>query len=240
LIEHTNVCNIADDTTPYACDMDLPNLLRNLESDAASAMMWFDANCMKSNQSKCHFLLTSTGPKEGPRGLPEHMWIKAGDQVIWESYKERLLGISIDKYIKFEEHLTDICKKASSKVTALSRMVRIVTLNQKRTLMKSFIESQFSFCPIVWMFCLSRKMNNRINHIQERGLRIVYQDYTSSFDELLAKDKSVRIHHKNIQRVALEMFKVKHDLCPKLFRRNIYTCCKSRKCKDIHNTTCKF
>jgi hypothetical protein len=96
LFVNTNVCNIADDTTPYACDTDLPTLLKNLESDATSAMMWFDANCMKSNQSKCHFLLTSTGPKDGPPGLPERMWIKAGDQVIWESDQERLLGMEID------------------------------------------------------------------------------------------------------------------------------------------------
>ena len=218
LFINTNVCNIADDTTPYACDTDLPTLLQNLESDAASAMMWFDANCMKSNQSKCHFLLISTGPKEGPPGLPEQMWIKAGDQIIWESSKEKLLGMSIDKYIKFDHHLTDICKKASGKVTALSRLVRIVPLDKKIILMKSFIESQFSFCPLVWMFCLSRKLNNRINHIHKRGLRIVYQDYTSSFGELLAKDKSVCIHHRNIQRVALEMFKVKNDLCPEIMK----------------------
>ena len=95
-------------------------------------------------------------------------------------------------------------------------------MNKKRTLMKSFIESQFSFCPLVWMFCLSRKLNDRINHIHERGLRIVYRDYTSSFSELLAKDESVCIHHKNIQRVALQMFKVKYDLCPEI-TKDIFT-----------------
>ena len=84
--------------------------------------------------------------------------------------------------------------------------------------MKSFIESQFSYCPLIWMFCLSRKLNNRINHIQERGLRIVYQDYTSSFEELLKKDESVCIHHRNIQLVAVEMFKIKNDLCPEIMK----------------------
>ena len=58
------------------------------------------------------------------------------------------------------------------------------------------------------MFC-SMKMNRKINHIEERALRLVYDDYLSSFDELLRKDNSVCIHHRNIQRVAIEMFKVK-------------------------------
>ena len=90
-----------------------------LESDVQSAIIWFDANGMKSNQSKCHFLLASTG-------LSEHIWIKAGDQTIWESSQEKLLGLSIDKQIKFDKHITNICKNARAKVTALSRMVKIV------------------------------------------------------------------------------------------------------------------
>ena len=77
--------------------------------------------------------------------------------------------------------------------------------------MKSFIESQFSYCPLIWMFC-SRRMNQKINHIHERAFRVVYKDYTSSFEELLKRDKSVCIHHQNIQKVAIEMFKVKNNV----------------------------
>ena len=69
------------------------------------------------------------------------------------------------------------------------------------------------------MFNLSRTLNNnKINRIHERGLRIVYEDYSSSYDDLLKKDGSVRVHHKNIQTVAVVMFKVKHDLCPELMK----------------------
>ena len=87
--------------------------------------------------------------------------------------------------------------------------------------MDAFIESQFSYCPLVWMFC-SRKMNNKMNHIHERALRLVYQDYTASFDDLLKKDNSLRFHHRNIHQVAIEMFKVKHDLSPP-FMKEIFT-----------------
>ena len=81
--------------------------------------------------------------------------------------------------------------------------------------MKMFIESQFSYCPLIWMFC-SRTLNKRINFIHERALRIVYNDYVNSFDFLLRKDNSVNIHHRNIQKLAIEMYKVKHGLCPKM------------------------
>ena len=85
---------------------------------------------------------------------PEHLWVKVGEHQIWESSRERLLGLSIDKDLNFNTHLSNICKKASSKVTALARMVKLIPFNKKRILlMKSFIESQFSYCPLLWMFC---------------------------------------------------------------------------------------
>ena len=76
----------------------------------------------------------------------------------------------------------------------------------------------FSYCPLVWMFCHSRRLNRRINHIHERGLRIVYEDYASSFPQLLKINGSVCIHHKNIHLVAILMFKVKNALCPEIMR----------------------
>ena len=92
-------------------------------------------------------------------------------------------------------------------VTALGRLVNIVSWEKKRIIMSAFIESQFCYCPLVWMFCHSRKLNNRINRIHERGLRMVYGDYTSTFEDILRRDESVTVHHRNVQLVAVEMFK---------------------------------
>ena len=76
--------------------------------------------------------------------------------------------------------------------------------------MKAFITSQFSFFPIVWVFY------SKINALQERALRITYGDKTSSFNELLEKDNSVSIHHKNLQAPATEMYKVSNIMFPKI------------------------
>ena len=81
--------------------------------------------------------------------------------------------------------------------------------------MKAFINSHFGYCPLVWLFH-SRKLNHRINSIHERALRIVYNDYCSSFQSLLAKDSSVSIHIKNIQCLAVELYKVANGMSPKI------------------------
>ena len=64
----------------------------------------------------------------------------------------------------------------------------------------------------------NKAFTKKIDRIHERGLRMVYRDYESSFQELLVKDGSVCIHHRNIQLVAIEMYKVKHDLCPEIMK----------------------
>ena len=73
-----------------------------------------------------------------------------------------------------------------------------MSLNQRRTLMKAFIKSQSVYCPLIWMFH-SSLVNEKINHFRERALSIVYKDYISSSEELFERDKSVTIHHRNIQ-----------------------------------------
>ena len=78
---------------------------------------------------------------------------------------------------------------------------------------KAFIACEFGYCPLVWMFH-SRKVNSRVNKLHERALRIMYQDYASSFTELLEKDNSIIIHNRNIQLLATELFKVKNGLSP--------------------------
>ena len=84
--------------------------------------------------------------------------------------------------------------------------------------MKAFITSQFSYCPLVWMFH-SRTLNNRINKIHERALRLAYKNETFlSFGDLLKRDRSVSIHQKNLQILATEICKTKNDLGPKIMK----------------------
>ena len=66
--------------------------------------------------------------------------------------------------------------------------------------------------------CHSRDLNHKINKLHERALRVVYENKDLTFEELLEMDESFTIHEKNLQKLATEMYKVKHNLCPKPFQ----------------------
>ena len=78
-----------------------------------------------------------------------------------------------------------------------------MNFSKRRKLLKSFIESQFCYAPLVWIFH-NRTVEKKINRVHERALRCVYRDDTSSFEDLLLKDGTITIHQRNIQLLAIE------------------------------------
>ena len=159
---------------------------------------------MKVDTGKSHLLLSSN-----PRATAtiDNSYIESEDEQV-------LLGITIGSNLTFENHINSICKKASQKLNALARITTYMNVQKQRTIMKSFVTSQFSYCPLIWMFH-SRRLISRMNSIHERVLRITYQDNTSTFKELLNKDNSVSVHHRNLQVLATEMFKIHRFLSKK-------------------------
>ena len=68
-----------------------------------------------------------------------------------------------------------LCKKAGRKLSVLARLSNYMSFEKRKILLKTFVESQFGYCPLTWMFHGSR-VNSKINHIHERALRIIYKN----------------------------------------------------------------
>ena len=143
------------------------------------------------NAGKCHFMCLGKDKRNQTfifKGL-----------VMRNSKEQTMLGVII--YIincLLKVTLRILCKKASQKISALSRLSSYLNDSQKRLVLNSIVKSQFSCCTIVWMFC-SRTSNNMINKVHERALRVILDDYESDFETLLQNNNDICNHHRNIQ-----------------------------------------
>ena len=198
-----DIANYADDSTPFSAKNNHKSVLDELELSSSILFKWLRLNYMKANTDKSHILLS--GKNKQAANIDGHQIISEDEQV--------LLGVTIDSNLTFESHINNLCKKSSAKLNALARISGYMDIKKRRIIMKSFITSQFSYCPLVWMFH-SRRLNNKINSIHERALRTTYGDQKSTFPELLIKDNSVSVHHRNLQVLATEVFKIRNNMTP--------------------------
>ena len=110
---------------------------------------------------------------------------------------------------------------ASAKIKGLGRIRSRLNLSQANILYNSFILSQFNYCCLVWMVC-SKTLQSKINQIQRRALRIVYNEPNVNLDKLVELDKSTTIHIKDIITLLTEVYKTTSGENP-IFMNKIFT-----------------
>ena len=204
-MEDYEIANYADDSTPFSAKLDHKSVVQELEVSSLILFTWLRNNYMKANTDKSHLLLSGNS----------NLTANIDGNVIESEGKQVLLSITIDSNLSFNKHINNLGKKNSAKLNALARIAGYMDFPKRRLIMKAFITSQFGYCPLIGMFH-SRALNNKINSIHERALRITYNDTTSTFEELLNKDKSVSIHHRNLQVLVTDLYKVKSNMAPEI------------------------
>ena len=203
IVNDVDFANYADDNTPFASGNTPVEVLECLDNASVKLFEWFSNNQMKANPDKCH-LLTSSMTRTS---------INIKGHIINNSKFKKLLGVTFDCKLNFNVHLDNVLAKARQKVHVLARIALYMNISKRKWIMNSFFTSQCNYCPLVWM-CHSRLINNKINRLHETCLRIIYSEKSSTFEELLEKDGSVTAHIRNIQKLAIEMFKVFKNLSP--------------------------
>ena len=143
------------------------------------------------------------------------------------------MGVKIDNELKFDEHISKLVKKANGKLSVIKRGLGMLKNFQKRkVLLNSFVQSQFSYAPLVWMMC-SKDSNKKINKVHYNFLKILYNDYTSTFEQLLDKYCGVTVHERNIQNLLIEMYKVHKEQGPfllnEIFKKSNFRTLRKKK-----------
>ena len=153
---------------------------KNVENDSINLIDWFSKNLMKANPDK--FQALAIGPKTNKHNLSFDL---KGNKITCEE-NVKLLGITVDSHLNFDKRISEICKKASQQLNILKRIGKYLNRLGRLTIYYSFILSNFNYCPVTWHFC-SEKNTKKIENIQERALRFIYEDYENTYENLLKK-----------------------------------------------------
>ena len=112
---------------------------------------------------------------------------------ITSSNEEKLFGILLDSKLNFESHASSFWSLAGQKINALASLKNYLTSDQRNLLLNYVITSQFVYCTLIRMFT-SHYLNNALNNVHERALRLIYNDHEKSFNSILTKNNLKNIH----------------------------------------------
>ena len=121
-----DIASYADDNTSYTFSSEFDVALKKLRSYTIKIFEWFHNNRLKSNAGKCNLITSSTSPVE----------IQIENTIISSVKRVKLLGVYTDGRLDFDYHVNQICKKATKKIHALSRVCKYMDQNKRRMLMK--------------------------------------------------------------------------------------------------------
>ena len=198
-LSKTEICNFADDNTIYDCGSSLQTIVANLEHDACNLLQWFKINSLKANPNKFQFMILG-------KNVTETFSLNVNETTIEASSNVVLLGVTIDQQLNFKLHVDNLCRHAMYKVYALRRIRKYLNVTKAKNLSQSFIHSQFIYAPLIWMFC-GKESISKIHKIHHRSLKIVYNSYDQTYEEILTMSNVTSIHQKHLQFLAIEVFK---------------------------------
>ena len=107
-----DIANFADDNTPYLSAKNVEDVIDSSERTSVSLFRLFENNLLKGNDDKCHFLV-STSQEES---------LNVNKFKIKNRNCEKLLSIKFDSKLRFDQHITNLCRRASRKIHALARV----------------------------------------------------------------------------------------------------------------------
>ena len=196
VIKSSKLTNFADDNTISASGKNVSVLKKSLQDDSQHALDWFEINDMRANPKK--FQAICFGKPDTPLQINLNNDIPLAFQ---DSVK--LLGIHIDSKLNFSEHVASICRKAGRQLNALRRLSNVLNLKSKMCIFQSFIRSNFLYCPLVWHQC-GKQNTQKLEKLQERGLRLIFNDYKPPYSALLKRAKLPSFFHWSLQVLAAD------------------------------------
>ena len=164
-LKKCSMYNYADDNTVSYAHKQLTVLKAVVESETEITLNWFDDNQMQANPGKFQAIVG------GKKTFSELKSFSVADNTIPCEETVKLLGVELDYQLNFNEQVSRICQKVARQLNVLQRISKFLSEETRLLVFKSFIRSNFNYCPIIWHFC-SKVNTEKLEKLQYRGLKI--------------------------------------------------------------------
>ena len=146
-------------------------------NDATNAVVtWFHENHMVANPEKFQRIILSRNS-----GVSTPLSVQNNDSCPTNAIK--VLGVTLDDRLNFKSHVDDICNHASRQINYFKCFSKYLKIDRQLSVYRGFIQSNFSYCPVAWLFC-GRKNSNKLEKLQEWVLHRDFNDFTLSYEVL--------------------------------------------------------
>ena len=204
--------NYADDNTLDGHASSVPKLVDILEHDSQKAIDWFKSNHMIANPDKFKAIVIT---KQGSD--TSGIELKINNEIIYTQKEVTLIGVIIDNKLSLAPHISNMCKTAANQLNSIKRLKKHFDIDTKKHLVITYVLSHFNYCPLVWHFCGNGSIH-KMEKIQERALRFVFNDYESEYKDMLQKNGESTLYLKRVRIMAQEVYKAINNQSPKYMK----------------------
>ena len=184
-----------------------------LQSECSVAIKWFEDNKMIVNPGKFQAIILDKKKNNHTQEI-----IKIDKNAVKIKSSVKLLSVEIAAERNFNLHIVNICRTAANQFNALTRLKKFLGFEEKKVLINSYFYSNFNHCPLAWMFSHANSLK-KVEALQKRVLRFLYDDYNSPSEEVLKKSGKFCIELNRLRYPCIKIYKIINNINPSLMKQ---------------------
>ena len=196
-VNNASLSMYADDHQLYVAGNSVESIEQSLNDEGQTVSKWYRDNFLKGNHDKYNVMLLGKRHNDN-----SSINVNIDEENITSSPNFQLFGVTLDDKLNYSVHISDSCKKASKKAGVLLRLRNMIPTEAKLQLYKSAILPNLTYCHIVWHHCKASDAR-KLERVQERALRAVYNNKTATYEELLSKARLPSLANRRLQDISI-------------------------------------
>ena len=108
-------------------------------------------------------------------------------------------------------HVVNIWRSVANQLNSLFKLKRFIGFKEKKILRNSYFITNVNYCPLVWMFSSVSPLK-KIENLQMRALKFLYNDYELSYEDMLRKSDRATMNVNGLKILCSEIYKTIENL----------------------------